>query len=295
MGPSSAIVVAPNSPQPQTNMSAPSADGSTEAPSGGMPPSVRGLVLDRQGDILIPFYIEFQTAKVTPIRIDLGNGQTVTAQFIGGDRATNLTVVRVEQLHLEPCLLAQQAPTEGVMTMVISSIDGAARVGVFPPALSDNGFLFSDKAEVLGLVRYGDYFSASTCRHLADQLIQHGEIRRSSLGVKVTETPLDPALAAASTGRAWAVARGLRVSQSIPGSPAGLAGIGSGDILLSLGQTPLTDIPMLAAELAERLGPTEMKFLRNGVVHSVMVELRSRTAADDAQTLQSPMGSPPSR
>ena len=76
----------------------------------------------------------------------------------------------------------------------------------------------------------------ATTRQIIDDLIAGGRVRRAWLGVAGVPVPLPPEVAERTGQR-----RGLRVVEVVPGSPAGLAGIYLGDVILSAGGRPVRD------------------------------------------------------
>jgi S1-C subfamily serine protease len=109
---------------------------------------------------------------------------------------------------------------------------------------------------------------------VAEQIIRHGSVPRATLGVIITQLPRgDPATpAGASDGPGGT----LRVDQVMQGSAADVAGIRSGDFLLTLAGEPAGDIPSLAAAIAARSGATEVRLLRGGKVVTVTVDLQPK-------------------
>ena len=80
---------------------------------------------------------------------------------------------------------------------------------------------------------------------IADDLIQHGEVRRAWLGVEVEPEGAD----------AFGRTRGVLVSRASAGSPASRAGIGAGDRLIQVAGTRMvTPLDFLAALLDLRAG-----------------------------------------
>ncbi|MBR8742390.1 S1C family serine protease [Nocardiopsis sp. MG754419] len=73
-----------------------------------------------------------------------------------------------------------------------------------------------------------------TTRRIIGDLVSRGRVRRAWLGVAGAPVPLPPATAE-STGRR----QGLRVIEVVPGSPAGVAGIYLGDVILSVAGRPI--------------------------------------------------------
>jgi S1-C subfamily serine protease len=74
-----------------------------------------------------------------------------------------------------------------------------------------------------------------TTRRILTELMTNGRVRRAWLGVGGAPGPLPPQLADRFGQRT-----GLRVSEVVPGSPAGLAGLYVGDIILSAAGQPIT-------------------------------------------------------
>jgi S1-C subfamily serine protease len=87
----------------------------------------------------------------------------------------------------------------------------------------------------------------STTRQIISELLSTGRVRRAWLGIAGAPVPLPPQLAARLGQRV-----GLRVVEVVPGSPAGVAGIYLGDVLLSAGGKPVESVQTL---LKLMLGP----------------------------------------
>jgi len=80
----------------------------------------------------------------------------------------------------------------------------------------------------------------STTRKIISELTSTGRVRRAWLGVAGVPVPLPPAIAARLGQKT-----GLRVVEVIPGSPAGLAGIYLGDVIVSAGGGPIESVQAL--------------------------------------------------
>src|SRR6185312_14867862 len=80
----------------------------------------------------------------------------------------------------------------------------------------------------------------STTRQIISELTSSGRVRRAWLGVAGAPIPLLPAFSARLGRR-----NGLRVIEVIPGSPAGIAGIYLGDIIVSAGGRPVENVQAL--------------------------------------------------
>lgn len=107
----------------------------------------------------------------------------------------------------------------------------------------------------------------STTRQIISELISTGRVRRAWLGVAGVPVPLPPALAERLGQRV-----GVRVVEVVPGSPAGLAGIYLGDVLLSAAGRPMENVQAL---LRLMLGPAigtrlPITLLRKGALVDVV-------------------------
>ncbi|HYN94356.1 MAG TPA: trypsin-like peptidase domain-containing protein [Pilimelia sp.] len=79
-----------------------------------------------------------------------------------------------------------------------------------------------------------------TTRQIIGELISTGRVRRAWLGVAGVPVPLPPPVAERLGQR-----RGLRVVEVVPGSPAGVAGVYLGDIIVSAGGRPVQGVQAL--------------------------------------------------
>jgi S1-C subfamily serine protease len=109
----------------------------------------------------------------------------------------------------------------------------------------------------------------STTRQIISELTSTGRVRRAWLGVAGVPIPLPPSFAQRLNQR-----YGLRVVEVIPGSPAGIAGVYLGDVIVSAGGRPIDDVQalqrlMLGAAIGTRLPVTVIR--RNALVDVISV------------------------
>jgi len=109
----------------------------------------------------------------------------------------------------------------------------------------------------------------STTRRIIGDLVSTGRVRRAWLGVAGVPVPLPPPIAERLDQR-----RGLRVVEVVPGSPAGVAGIYLGDVIVSAGDGPVQSVQalqrlMLGPAIGIRLPVTVLR--RNAFVDVVAV------------------------
>ncbi|GIG67647.1 serine protease [Phytomonospora endophytica] len=107
----------------------------------------------------------------------------------------------------------------------------------------------------------------ATTRRIIGELLTEGSVRRAYLGVAGMPVPLPPPLAERFGQR-----EGLRVVEVVPDSPAGLAGIYLGDVLLSAAGEKLTSMQvmqrlMLGPAIGSRL---QITLLRKGALVDVV-------------------------
>jgi S1-C subfamily serine protease len=68
----------------------------------------------------------------------------------------------------------------------------------------------------------------------------------------------------------------VRVLRIENNTPAALAGIQTGDVILSIGGEPTGNVPMFAAVVAASRGPTEVQIIRDGQTSVVSVDLEPK-------------------
>ena len=115
-----------------------------------------------------------------------------------------------------------------------------------------------------------------TTMDIVATLISHGRVRRAWLGIAGSTVRLAPELAT-RLGRP----DGVQVAQVVPASPAAVAGLRRGDVVLAIGGESIrttTTIQRLMVEAAiDR--PVEITVWRNGALVDVVAEPRELSAA----------------
>jgi S1-C subfamily serine protease len=110
----------------------------------------------------------------------------------------------------------------------------------------------------------------ATTRRILSEHMTNGRVRRAWLGVGGLSVPL-PANLVATTG----LRAGLRVVEVVPGSPAAVAGLYLGDVMISAGGRPVTTAQdlqrlMIGTEVGTALPIT---VYRKGALVDVIAEL----------------------
>ncbi|MFG3297189.1 S1C family serine protease [Micromonospora chersina] len=203
-----------------------------------------------------------------------GDGTETGFRVVGADPLSDLAVLRAERATVEPVELGDAdrlrigqlvvavgnplglagSVTAGVVsglgrslpardgrvTRLIEDViqtDAALNPGNSGGALADSaGRVVGVNTAVAG---YGLGLAVpvnSTTRQIIADLTTDGRVRRAWLGVAGVPVPLPPEITTRTGQR-----RGLRVVEVVPGSPAGMAGLYLGDVIVAAGGRPVQD------------------------------------------------------
>ena len=251
-----------------------------------------GFVIARDGFILTNSHV---VDGAREMEVTLHDARTFPAQVIGADPETDLAVVRIDAPDLHHVRLAdsaairvgqiavaigspygfQQTVTAGIVSALgrsmraesgrlmddIIQTDAALNPG------NSGGPLMNSAGEVIGvntaviLPAQGICFAiaSNTAQFVAGWLIKEGLIRRSSIGVAGQNVPLHPRVV---RFHKLPFARGVHVTELEPGSPAALAGVRDGDIVVGFKGHPVGTID----DLHKRLTASEI-----GVASPLMI------------------------
>jgi hypothetical protein len=229
-----------------------------------------GLILDDQGHVLIPLYLEKSAAAQGPIILYSPDG-ICHARFIGSDAKSNLTIVQMEKMMGKPADLDMHRPDIGSLVMILTPNQATAQLAVWTGANPEFGIVSNMDGQIAGIARMGHLLSPDSFQTITQQLISTGVVRRAMLGVKISEVgPDDPMRQSLpELGSRPAIV----VTEVLHGSPAEQAGILPGDMILQLAGQNIEDPPSFAAAIADRTGPTDLQILRDGkfiVMHATL-------------------------
>jgi S1-C subfamily serine protease len=130
-------------------------------------------------------------------------------------------------------------------------------------------------ATILGAQGLCFAIAANTAKFVALEILRHGQVRRSYLGVAAQTVQMPRRIARALQREAETAARVMSVAS---GSPADIAGLQSGDLLLTLDGTAITGVDHLHRLLTvETIGrEVAVRALRNGKVVTATARLTER-------------------
>ena len=237
-------------------------------------PNTIGLLLDEEGYVLVPTYVEREAVEDQTVRLAGPEGRLVNGKFIGSDRQTGLTLLRVEKPEGKPVKLGENRPASGSLVLCLAPADGSGRLGLWTDGGQDYGVIVATDGAVSGIARYGQFLSGSACKLIARQLMQYGAVRRATLGVLISEIRQDDPLRRQQPVLGNRTA--MRIDQVIKGSAADRAGLKQGDLLLALAGEAVSDIPSFAAAIAARSGRTQLQVLRGERVLKITVDLEQQ-------------------
>ncbi len=224
-------------------------------------PEGSGIAIAEGGYIATALHV---VERATRVRVRLSNGRVLPARVVGGDPATDIAVLKVEEalptLPLAPepdlgspvCAIGNAFGLDLSLTCgVVSALhrsgtgfnpiedfvqtDAAVNPGASGGALVDNeGRLVGMISAIFTLQSDGDIgvnFAVSTAllMRVAEDLMEVGRVRRVFSGLIVEPLPDDLRSKIA----------GVRVRAVRAGSPASRAGIQPGDLLLAVGLRPV--------------------------------------------------------
>jgi len=198
------------------------------------------------------------------IQVLLYDGRVAQASVVGADPDTDLAVLKVHASDLPVIHIASKPPRVGDVVLAIGNPFGIGQtvtMGIISATrrqlnnFSPEDFIQTDAAinfgnsggalvnasgdlvgintallgRASGAEGIGFAIPVSTAKNVLDQIVAHGHVVRGWLGIEYTSVPTD-----ANSGLP-AAARGVWVTDVYPGSPAALAGIQQGDVLLRMG------------------------------------------------------------
>ena len=258
-----------------------------------------GVVFTPDGLVLTNSHVVAHAARLT---VTLPDGRSMRADPIGHDADTDLAIVRIDGFAGPPLAWAtlgdsrsvrvgqvaiaignpygfHHSVTAGVVSALGRSLrarSGRLMDDIIQTDASLNpgnsgGPLVTTRGEVIGintamiLPAQGLCFAiaSNTARFVAGRLVRDGRIRRSYIGVAGQNVPVPRALARAHQ---LAAESGVRVASVEAGSPAAVAGLRNGDLILAFAGDVIAGLDDLHRRLTDdRIGqPATLAILRAG-------------------------------
>ncbi len=272
--------------------------------SGVIVDAERGLVLTNNHVI----------ANADTINVTLRDGREFSAELIGTDPATDVALIRIpaedltalepadsEDLRVGDYVVAIGNPFGLGQTVTSGIVSALARSGLSILGYEDfiqtdasinpgnsGGALVNLRGELVGIntaifsqsggnIGIGFAIPINLAMTISEQLLEHGEVKRGSIGVQIQD--LNPELAEAF-GLSRKHEGGAVIVQVFEGSPAAEAGLQAGDIVQRLNNAPVTS----TADLRNRIGllrageTVSLTVLRDGEKKTYEVEISDEQA-----------------
>src|SRR6266568_3582055 len=237
-------------------------------PPRNVPGQGSGFVFTPDGFILTNSHV---VHDATRIEAGFPDGRRLRAELVGDDPDTDLAVLRVEPGALAVAELGDSGTLRvGQLVVAIGNplgFESTVTAGVVSALgrsfRSVTGRLIDVNTAVI-LPAQGICFAVgiNTAKVVTGQLIRHGKIRRGRIGVAGQNVPL---LRLAQRALGSVAKSGVLVTGVEPDSPAGRAGVASGDIIVGFDGQTVSGIDDLHRLLVtERIGArTTIAVLRN--------------------------------
>jgi len=264
-----------------------------------------GVVISPDGYILTNNHV---VDSATDVTVTLPDRREFKAKVIGTDPKTDIAVLKIDASNLPVITVGNSAKIQigdevlaignpyGVgqtVTMGIVSATGRTGLGIedyedfiqtdasINPGNS-GGALVNDRGELIGINTailapgsggnqgIGFAVPVNLARNVMDQIVSHGSVQRAYLGVTIQE--VTPALAKAIGLNG---PEGALVSDVSPNSPAQRAGLQSGDVILSMNGTPVSESNQLRMNVS-MMNPGQtvhLKVFRNGQTSEMAVQV----------------------
>jgi S1-C subfamily serine protease len=274
----------------------------------GQEGSGSGFVFTPDGLILTNSHVVHQAVKIS---LTFTDGSRSGAVLIGEDRDTDIAVLRTEHAIFAPAALGiskrlrigqiaiavgnpfgfQFSVTAGVVSALGRSMRGASGrmmeeiiqtdAPLNPgnsggPLLDSTGCVIGvNTATILGAQGLSFAVGIDTAKYVVAQILQHGRVRRSSIGIAAQNVPIPRRLVYEYK---LALSSGVMATAIAAGGAAAVAGIEEGDVLVGFAAQPVGGIDDLHRLLTtERAGkPQNASVLRGTLLKHLMIVPRER-------------------
>jgi S1-C subfamily serine protease len=262
-----------------------------------------GVIFTPDGFILTNSHVVHQARGIT---VTLADGRRFPAELLGEDPHTDLAVLRIHAVKLQPAPLGDSSALKvgqlviaignplGFQTTVTAGVVSAlgrslramsgrliSQVIQTDAALNpgnSGGPLVNSRGEVVGvntaviMGAQGLCFAIpiNTAKYVAGSLIKEGRVRRSYVGLGGQNTPLPRSLVRLHK---LGVTQGVQVITLEPGGPGQKAGLRVGDVVVGFDGQPVAEIDDLHRLLTEeKIGKTSsLKVLREEKLFSLSI------------------------
>lgn len=259
-----------------------------------------GVIYNQLGHVITNYHV---VRDGNELRVVLNDGRKLRAEMVGDDPKTDLAVLKIttppkdilpakfgnsDTVEVGNWVIAIGNPLGFAQTVTHGIVSAMGRsglrediVGAYEDFIqtdasinqgNSGGPLSNLRGEVIGINSMiasqsggsqglGFSIPSNMVRRIVDQLIDKGEVTRGFLGVMVNNLSLELAREFGYPGRS-----GVVIDQVSPGSPADLAGLKVGDILIRLDENPIEDFSDLRNRVSQTPPgePIQLTVFRSG-------------------------------
>lgn len=268
------------------------------ATQGAAPSAGSGVIISPDGFVLTNAHV---VGDAHVVSLSLTDGRELRAAVRGRDVATDLALLRVdqgglpfatlgdsEQIRVGQLVVAignplgfQSTVSTGVVSALGRSlpakngrlIEGIVQTDVALNPGNSGGPLVDSRGQVVGIntaiIQGAQNISfsvpAKTAQWVLVELMEHGRVRRSFLGLAAQQIPVSRAF---QRNFGFERATAVQVVRVEPGSPAARAGMETGDLLLEIEGSSIGSVEEIHKALPLPGKTVELKMLRRVVVPS---------------------------
>jgi len=274
-----------------------------------VPSSGSGFIIDDQGRILTNNHV---VRDAESIKVTLNDGRTFKATTVGTDPATDVAVIKIEgsklpvvplgdsdKLRIGDWAIAIGNPLgdlRGSVTVGIISAQGRSNLNIFGGTPDYQDFIQTDasinfgnsggplcniRGEAIGINTaintsgqgIGFAIPINLAKHVAEQLVAHGTVKRAMMGVTLAN--MTPEIA---EGFGLGDQQGVIIQSVYKDSPAEKAGLERNDVIVEMNGTPVIDRDKFRLKIADTPSGTRIKlgYLRDGKRKDTEVTLADR-------------------
>lgn len=238
-------------------------------------PRSAGFVLDSQGHVLVPYFIEPESVGASPLTVACGDGTVCGATYVGSDPGTMLTILKLERPVGVPVALDGRRPADGSLVLFLSSTGESARLQVWTGIQQETGVVMGVDGTVHGFLRQGQFLEAARVGPVVQQILTAGNAKRQRVGVWIREVlPADALRREVPTLRDRPA---VFVAEVVRNTPADRAGVRKGDLILGIGGETVGDPPTFAAAITPfQNRSASFHILRDGNEIELTVDLQRK-------------------
>ena len=171
--------------------------GPETAPVGPRPrarptfPPALAVQVDAEGHALVPSVPETTPARHAPVDIWTLSGRRSSATYLGSDRQTGMSVIKLSEPIATPARIGESTrPEEGRLMMVWSGPERSPTLAVWSNLAQQRGIVIDVDGSIRGFADAGQFVPVALLEGVKRQLAEHGEVRRPRLGVWLAELSL---------------------------------------------------------------------------------------------------------